>query len=254
MAEKTVLILTASRFQFQVWQSALISQKIAVIGGASNTRVPKILEELKIARIPRQHQVAIDGIAVAVNHSLPIDGITIESLRQIYLGQLTNWSQLGGPNLEIVPISRRSEVSGTVEFFQDAVLKEQNFDSKVNYQYSTTEAIRQVNSIPGAIYYGTASEIIPQCTVKPLSVGLTEDNLVAPYEDKLIPPSQCPQKRNRVNQQAFIDGDYPITRNLFVIVERNGERQERIGEAYVKLLLSSEGQSLVEKAGFVPVE
>ena len=201
-----------------------------------------------------QHQVAIDGIAVAVNHSLPIDGISIESLKQIYLGQVTNWSQLGGPNLEIVPISRRPEVSGTVEFFQDAVLEGKNFDSKVNYQYSTTEAIRQVNSIPGAIYYGTASEIIPQCTVKPLSVGLTEDNLVAPYEDKLIPPSQCPQKRNRVNQQAFIDGDYPITRNLFVIVERNGERQERIGEAYVKLLLSSEGQSLVEKAGFVPVE
>ena len=92
-----------------------------------------------------QHQVAIDGIAVAVNHSLPIDGISIESLKQIYLGQVTNWSQLGGPNLEIVPISRRPEVSGDSRIFSRCCFKSRkNFGSKVNYQYSTTEAIRQV--------------------------------------------------------------------------------------------------------------
>lgn len=201
-----------------------------------------------------QHEVGIDGIAVVVNNSLPVDGISIESLKQIYLGKITNWSQLGGPDLEIVAFSRRSEVSGTVDFFQNTVLDQENFDSRVNYVYSTTEALRKINSIPNGIYYASASEVIPQCTVKALSIGLTEDNLVSPYKGEIVPPARCPKQRNQINQSAFVTGNYPITRNLFVIVKRNGERQEVIGDAYVKLLLSREGQELVKEAGFVPIE
>ena len=201
-----------------------------------------------------QHQIGIDGVVIATNYSLPIDGISIKSLKQIYLGKLTNWNQLGGSNLKIVPVSRRPEASGTVDFFQSTVLNQQNFSSKVNYVNSTTEALHKINSIPNGIYYGSASEIVSQCTVKSLSVGLTEDNLVAPYQGKMIVPTECPQQRNKINQQAFANGSYPITRNLFVIVKDNGERQEKIGNAFVKLLLSKEGQKIVEEAGFVPVE
>ncbi len=201
-----------------------------------------------------QHQIGIDGVVIATNYSLPINGISIKSLEQIYLGKLTNWNQLGGPNLKIVPVSRRPEASGTVDFFQSTVLNQQNFSSEVNYVDSTTEALRKISSIPNGIYYGSASEIVPQCTVKSLSVGLTEDNLIAPYQGKMITPTECPQQRNKINQQAFANGSYPITRNLFVIVKDNGERQEKIGNAFVKLLLSKEGQKIVEKAGFVPLE
>lgn len=201
-----------------------------------------------------QHEIGIDGIAVVVNHSLPVDGISIESLKQIYLGKLTNWNQLGGPNLEIVPFSRKPEDSGTATFFRDTVLNEENFGSEVKYPNSTTQALRQVNSIPNGIYYASASEIVSQCTVKPLSIGATQDSLVAPYEGKMISPAQCPQLRNQIDRQAFSKGSYPLTRNLFVIVKRNGARQETIGKAYTNLLLSKQGQKLVEEAGFIAIE
>ena len=201
-----------------------------------------------------QHEVGIDGIAVAVNHSLPVEGISLESLKQIYLGKLTNWNQLGGPDLEIVPFSRRPKASGTVGFFQETVLNEENFGSRVKYLDSTTQALRQIDSISNGIYYASASEIVGQCTVKSLAIGATQDSLVAPYKGKMISPTQCPQQRNQINQPAFAEGNYPITRNLFVIVKRNGARQETIGEAFINFLLSEQGQRLVEEAGFVPIK
>ncbi|MHC5833530.1 MAG: substrate-binding domain-containing protein, partial [Nostoc sp.] len=54
-----------------------------------------------------QRQVGMDGIAVVVNPSLNVSGLTVEQLQQIYLGQITNWNQVGGPNLPITPLSQR---------------------------------------------------------------------------------------------------------------------------------------------------
>lgn len=78
-----------------------------------------------------QRDVAIDGLAIAVNHSLPVKGITIEELRNIYLGKITNWKEIGGPDLRITPYSRRLSDGGTVEFFWEYVLDKQEFGSNV---------------------------------------------------------------------------------------------------------------------------
>jgi phosphate transport system substrate-binding protein len=56
-----------------------------------------------------------------------------------------------------------------------------------------------------------------------------------------------------VNEAAFADGSYPVTRRLFVILKRDGKLDEQAGVAYANLLLSDEGQALVKKAGFVPI-
>lgn len=200
-----------------------------------------------------QHAIAIDGIAIAVNHSLALNNITINQLKQIYLGEVTNWSQLGGANLDIVPLARATEVSGTSKFWQKAILANQEFNSRVNLVDSTTIALREVNSKPGGIYFASASEIIPQCTVKSLALGLNSQSFISPAQEEIITPEKCPQQRNSVNIKAFSDSTYPLTRNLYVIVKRNRKREEKIGEAYVKLLLSQQGQKLVQQAGFVPI-
>lgn len=197
--------------------------------------------------------VAIDGIAIAVNPSLNIPGLTIAQLKDIYTGKITNWQTVGGSNLPITPYSRRPEEGGTVEFFEENILGGENFGSNVEYISTTTQALREVGNNPGGIYYASAPEVVGQCTVKPLPLGKTPDQLVPPYQEPFVPLSQCPQQRNQLNATAFQTDEYPITRRLFVIVKQNGQIDQQAGEAYANLLLTNQGQELISKTGFVRI-
>ncbi|EHJ09611.1 hypothetical protein [Crocosphaera watsonii] len=57
-----------------------------------------------------------------------------------------------------------------------------------------------------------------------------------------------------MNQSAFFNGEYPLTRKLFVIVKKNGKSEEKARRAYSKLLLTNQGQKSLEKLGFVPIQ
>ncbi len=197
--------------------------------------------------------VAIDGIAIAVHPKLNISGLTLVQLQEIYTGKLTNWQQLGGTDLPIVPYSRRINEGGTIEFFAENILAGKDFGSNVQFIATTTQALRAVATSPGGIYYASAPEVVSQCTVKPLPLGRTATELVPPYQEPFVELSQCPKQRNQLNSAAFQSGEYPITRRLFVIVKQNGEVDQQAGEAYAKLLLTSQGQELIAKAGFVSI-
>ncbi|KAB8329962.1 hypothetical protein SD80_032595 [Scytonema tolypothrichoides VB-61278] len=193
-----------------------------------------------------QKAVAIDGIAIYVNLSLPIRGLTLEQVQQIFTGEITNWQQVGGPNLKITVFSRNPEAGGTVDFFQDTVLLGRDFGSfkEVN---NTTKSLQRVADTAGGIGYATASEVVNQKTVpvKVLPLARSANKpYVAPFSGTNI---------EKVNQLAFIDSSYPMTRKLYVIIKKDGGVNEEAGTAYANLLLSVEGQKLVEQAGFAPI-
>ncbi|MEO0533930.1 MAG: PstS family phosphate ABC transporter substrate-binding protein [Cyanobacteria bacterium P01_A01_bin.123] len=196
--------------------------------------------------------VALEGIAIAVNLDLPVEGLTLAQLRDIYTGQITNWNQVGGPDLPIQAYSRALN-GGTVEFFVDVVLGGQNLASSVQFIDETTTALRQISENPGAIYYASAPEVVGQCTIKPLALGRDANQLVAPYADPYVPPENCPNQRNQTNTEAFRSGQYPLTRQMFVIVKQDDQANQQAGEAYSSLLLTEQGQSLLEQAGFVRI-
>ena len=196
--------------------------------------------------------VAIDGIAVAVHPDINVPGLTIEHLRDIYIGKITNWQELGGPNLQIIPYSKQSE-GGTVEFFKKNVLRQTKFSNNIQAVDTTTQALRKVGRNPGSIFYASAPEVVGQCGVKPLAIGRVSDQLIPPYKEPFVPLSQCPQKRNQLNLEAFKSDEYPMTRRLFVIVKQNGQVDEQAGLAYAKLLLTEEGQKLISETGFVRI-
>jgi phosphate transport system substrate-binding protein len=203
----------------------------------------------KLEQIP----VAIDGLAVAVNPNLNLPGITVAGLKSVYTGQVTNWKQLDGPDIPITAYSRPLNSGGTVDIFFEEVLNRQQFGSNVRLVNTTTEGLRKVASSPGGIYFASAVEVVPQCTVKPLPIARQGEEFVAPYQLPFIPLSQCPGQRNRLNNTAFQNGTYPITRNLYVIIKQNGQIEEQAGKAYASFLLSSQGQNLIEQAGFIKV-
>ncbi len=202
----------------------------------------------------REYQIAIDAIAIAVAPSLAISGLTIEQLKKIYLGEITNWKEVNGPDLKIVALSRKPEDGGTPEFFQEHVLQSQPFGSNVKYVYSTTDGLNQVKDTPGGIYYASAPEVIPQCRIKSLPIANEDGKFIPPYLPPAVPPENCPKKRNQLNVAAIRHATYPITRYLYVIVRQDGDRSQKGGEAFTKLLLTKEMQKSIEQAGFVPIK
>ncbi len=223
----------------------------------AQTSRPLLEEEHRLAEARglnlKQIPVAIDGVAIAVNPNLDIPGLTLDQLRLIYSGKVTNWQDVGGPDLDILPYSRPLSADGTADFFVKDILQGQTLGRTVEFIYTTTQALRVLAETPGAVYYASASEIVPQCTVKALSVGRQIGNFVSPYQSPVIPSQQCPEKRNQVNVQAFQTRQYPLTRNLYVVLNRNGRAEAAAGEAYANFLLTAQGKELIQNAGFVAI-
>jgi phosphate transport system substrate-binding protein len=179
--------------------------------------------------------VAIDGRAIAVHPSLNIPGITMQQRDDIYAGKITNWNQLGGPNLRIKPY---------------AIQGDDDISEKVS---TPTDAIRKVAADPGGIFEASAPLLVSQCQVKTLPLGRNLNQLIPPYKLPFVPLSECPYKRNEVNTGVFLSGEYPLTRRLFVIVKKNNLVDQQAGEAYANLLLTEQGQEMIQKAGFVRI-
>ncbi|HAZ48906.1 MAG TPA: phosphate ABC transporter substrate-binding protein [Cyanobacteria bacterium UBA11369] len=180
--------------------------------------------------------VAIDGRAIAVHPSLNIPGITMQQRDDIYAGKITNWKQLGGPNLRIKRYAVQGDEGDNLEIVP-----------------TPTEAIRKVAEDPAGMFEASAPLLVPQCKVKTLSLGRSSAQLITPYKQPFVPLSECPSKRNEANTEAFLSGEYPLTRRLFVAVKKNNQIDQQAGEAYANLLLTEQGQKMIEKAGFVRI-
>ncbi|WP_230844159.1 PstS family phosphate ABC transporter substrate-binding protein [Gloeobacter morelensis] len=193
----------------------------------------------KLEQLP----IAIDGIAVFVHPEVAVEGLNIGQLRDIFTGKITNWRQVGGADLPIVPFSRNLRDGGTVDFFNENVLRSRGFGPRVRAIRDTTEALRNVASTPGGIGYASAPEVISQRTVRTLPLAKGDGRqYVKPFSDL-----------GTVDAGAFRSGTYPITRRLFILVRRDDGLDEQAGAAYTNLLLSGQGQRLVEQAGFVAI-
>jgi phosphate transport system substrate-binding protein len=180
--------------------------------------------------------VAIDGRAIAVHPNLNISGLTMQQRDDIYAGKITNWNQVGGPNLKIKRYAVQGDEGDNLEIVP-----------------TPTDAIRKVADDPGGMFEASAPLLVSQCKVKTLLLGRNSNQLIPPYKPPLIDLSECPTKRNQANTEAFLSGEYPLTRRLFVVVKKNGQLDQQAGEAYANLLLTAQGQELIEKAGFVRI-
>ncbi len=196
--------------------------------------------------------VATEAIAIATHPDITLPGLTLPQLKDIYTGNITNWSQVGGPDLAIVPASR-GETGGTVQFFQEAVMADQAFANNIQRLASTTEALRFVSTTPGAIYFASAPEVVGQCTVVPVALSASDQNFTPPYQQPYVAPQDCPIRRNQLNLSAFQTKAYPLTRPLYVIIRQDNQPAQQAGMSYAQLLKTQQGQGLLQQAGFVPL-
>lgn len=203
---------------------------------------------LELQEIP----VALEAVAIATHPDLDLSGLTLTQLKDIYTGNITNWREVGGPDLAIEPASRSVD-GGTVQYFQEDILGGEAFSSDLIILGTTTEALRFVSSTPGAIYFASAPEVVGQCTVAPLPVGESADQFVPPFRSPYVAPADCPTRRNQLNIEAFQSQSYPLLRPLYVAMRKDGSSSEQAGTAYANMLKTGEGQGLLLQVGFVPL-
>lgn len=204
----------------------------------------------------KQDAIAIDAIAVAVHPNLPIKSLTLEQLKGIYTGKIDNWKKVGGPDLAI-QLYARSKDSGTTDFFQTDVLGGSPFSHRIIEIETPTVAIQKLSQEMnlGGIFFATASQLVSQCSIKLLALSRNaESPPVTPYKEPLISPNDCNQEtHNTINLDAFRNNKYPISRRIFLITRQDDSVDKQAGEAYSSLLLTNEGQKLIEEAGFIPI-
>ncbi|MCI1975438.1 MAG: phosphate ABC transporter substrate-binding protein [Limosilactobacillus sp.] len=117
------------------------------------------------------HIVAVSGIVPIVNSRLGVDNLSLKQLRQIYTGEVTNWKQVGGPNLPITVINRATG-SGTRVAFEQVVLKNGEHSVNAQEQDSNGTVKEIVRNTPGAISYISFAYL--NKSVQPLKVdGVT---------------------------------------------------------------------------------
>ena len=211
------------------------------IANCSRQIKPKELEQAtqNTGKTPQEFIVGYDALAVYVHHDTPIDKITIPQLAEIYgeNGTINKWSHLDIENSEcpsdkIIRISRQSN-SGTYFYFREALLgKNRDFRIGSLDLHGSKDVVEVIGRTPCAMGYSGMGYATPE--VKMLAVATDAD---APY----YPPTL----------ENVLEKTYPIARPLYMysLGEPTGEIK-----VYLDWILSAEGQQIVEKLGFVPLE
>jgi phosphate transport system substrate-binding protein len=175
---------------------------------------------------PVAHTIAMDGVCIIVHPSNPIKELTSQQVCDIYMGKITNWKDLGGPDMPIVAISRDTS-SGTYEVFHDRIMKKQNLAAGVEYVNANPQAHARVKTTPGAIGY--------------VGLGFLDDNVKSLKIDGVMP-----------TKQTIANGTYLVSRPLFLFTNSYPKLGSVI-HAFCIFYLTEEGQEIIEAKGFIPM-
>jgi len=169
--------------------------------------------------------VAYDGIAVVVNANSPITGLTRRQVEQIFTGDVTDWSAVGG-NPGNISIYTRNTSSGTYQDWKDLAMKRRDYAGSSQKMAGNEQIAAEVAKNPNGIgYVGLAYVHAPGIKVVPIE-------------------GSVPTK------ESVLKKSYPYARPTFYYT--NGEPH---GEAakFIEFTLSDAGQRIVEQVGFVPL-
>ena len=169
--------------------------------------------------------IALDGIAIIVNNASKVEDLTVDQLKQMFTGEITNWSEVGGDDGEIVLMGREAG-SGTRDGFESIV------DVKDSCKYAqeltaTGAVISAVEANPLAIGYASLSAVGD--TVKMVTVGGVE----------------C-------SEETVKDGSYEVQRPFVFVTNKSVTLSEQ-AQAFFDFATSADAADLIRTAGAVPV-
>ena len=175
---------------------------------------------------PVAHVVALDGLPILGHPSNPVQDLTVEQVRKIFLGAIRNWKEVGGPDQKIVTISRDTN-SGTYETFAKLVMNKEKIHENCEYVGSNGAIRQRVQSTPSAIGYA--------------GLGFVDKTVKALKINGIYPSPETVQT-----------GEYPVARPLFMYTNKYPKLGSTLYQ-FMTIHLTEDGQEMVEEIGFVPV-
>jgi len=259
------LILTGSTTLLEVaqkWAESFMNANgglITVNGGGSGEGIAALLnkttdlanasrsmkdEELSAAKESgieiKENIVLFDGICVITSKNIEIKELSIDQLADIFMGKITNWKEVGGPDAAIIAAARDSN-SGTGEYFLERVIQRNKTEKDNDYSelclrlQSNSDVANQISQNENSIGY--------------IGIGYLKStgdsvNLVAVKDgdNAAITPSV----------ETVADKSYPISRDLYIYEDLNSAT--KISASFMEFVLSSEGQDIGTEAGFVGIK
>lgn len=182
-------------------------------------------EEIEAGAV--ENIVAIDGIAVVVDPSNTVTGITKEQLVSIYTGEITNWSEAGGSDMPVIVIGREAG-SGTRGAFEE-ILEVEDICAYANELDSTGAVMARVASTPGAIGY--------------VSLDVIDDSVVALALDEV-----------EATAENIAAGNYFLSRPFVMATKGEIAEQSKLVQAFFEYIQSEEGKEIIQSVGLITVD
>jgi phosphate transport system substrate-binding protein len=243
-------MLPLSQKEAESYMKANPSQTVTVTGGGSGVGISALVEGTtdiaqssrkikfdekqklqKIGKTVKEVTAAYDALAIIVHPDNKVTNLTREQLEGIFTGKISNWKDVGGDNLQIIPYSRETS-SGTYEFFKESVLKNKNYRNGIMSMPATGAIIQSVSQTKGAIGYVGLAYLNKD--VKAVHVSYDGGKT-------FVEPSLTTAK----------DGTYPVVRPLMYYYVAASESKVK---PFIDYVLSDDGQKNVASTGFITLK
>ncbi len=167
--------------------------------------------------------IARDALSIYINPKNPVRNLTIKQLKQIFSGEISNWQEVGGEDHTIQVLIRSSD-SGTYFYFQEYILEFQSYVASARTVDSTEAIIREIKKNPYAIGYGGMAFGPPEFHIQVNGINPSIENVRYDL--------------------------YPLSRYLYLYTI---QKPSGLAKEFIDWTISSEGQRIVELAGFLPL-
>ncbi len=196
------------------------------------------ITETEIRKYPRvkfmTHTIGRDAVVPVISsevYDAGVHALTLEQIRKIYEGKISNWKELGGPDRDILVVDKEKS-RGTRHVFMQAVFGDEEADAPGADLVLGANNEEQTAIIQSDAAIGMLSNAWMNRDVKGLAIIMADGSGVKPTMENIA------------------GGKYPITRALRLIT--NGEPRGNV-KAFIDFILSPEGQKIVEESGYVKV-
>ena len=201
-----------------------VANMSADIGGSCRRKIRGVAEESGVVQVP----VAWDALVVIVNKDNPVNNISLEDLRKVYLGQITNWSELGGKDMPLKLFVRKGKLSGVGRTARKLLFDDYDQDFATDLLFDSSGPLeKQVEIDVDAMAISGISSVRKR-NVKILDL----DGKSPSYE----------------NIQT---GKYLLYRTLYLVYNENSEQAE-MSRDFIKFAGTSEGRDVIRASGTVP--
>ena len=193
-----------------------------------DSEVEAMKDRADLTSLDNEHVIAIDGLAVLVHPDNPVSQMSMDTLARVFSGAITNWSEVGGPDLNI-SLYARDERSGTWDTFKTLVLGK---------KYPLAGSARR---------YESNDQLSDDVSKDPSAIGFA--GLASVRNSKLLAISDGDAPALKPNQLTVASEDYPLARRLFMYTP--GPATTAMAKDFIEFALGADGQAIVSRSGFI---